>query len=391
MRMLDYAFERKSFPWILQAYKKMVDAYISEYALAAPIQEACGFQPEQWITQSIEAYCKTHHVDYQQTSSLLTSPVVHSFITEEEIAIYRIALRQKEEKQGKDVASALLKHQRRWFWIQNNYAKFPVLAVDFFQRRVDDLCKASLSELKEKLAHLVARPRSMQEEKMKLFRRYKPDQTLRLYVKINELFSEMQDVRKAFVLRANFYHNRFLSIVAERFRQDMNDLWFYTYWELCDAIRTGHFLDVGNLRARKEIIVEVQSQKEKVVFAGDAAAEFVALLNENVASVTEIKGIIAQTGVIRGRVRIVLKTHDILKVKTGDILVASMTRPEMVAAMKRASAFVTDEGGITCHAAIVAREMNKPCIIGTKIATKVLKDGDVVEVDAERGIVSKIS
>jgi pyruvate,water dikinase len=55
--------------------------------------------------------------------------------------------------------------------------------------------------------------------------------------------------------------------------------------------------------------------------------------------------------------------------------------------MNKASAFITDEGGITCHAAIVARELNKPCIIGTKIATKVLKDGDMVEVDAERGVV----
>jgi pyruvate,water dikinase len=48
---------------------------------------------------------------------------------------------------------------------------------------------------------------------------------------------------------------------------------------------------------------------------------------------------------------------------------------------------VTDEGGVTCHAAIVAREMKKPCIIGTKIATKVLKDGDLVEVDANKGVV----
>ncbi|MFA6445786.1 MAG: PEP-utilizing enzyme [Candidatus Paceibacterota bacterium] len=64
-----------------------------------------------------------------------------------------------------------------------------------------------------------------------------------------------------------------------------------------------------------------------------------------------------------------------------------MTRPDFLSLMNKASAFITDEGGITCHAAIVARELNKPCIIGTKIATKVLKDGDMVEVDAERGVV----
>ena len=64
-----------------------------------------------------------------------------------------------------------------------------------------------------------------------------------------------------------------------------------------------------------------------------------------------------------------------------------MTRPEYLPAMKKAAAFITDEGGITCHAAIIAREMKKPCIIGTKIATQVLKDGDMVEVKANHGLV----
>ena len=64
--------------------------------------------------------------------------------------------------------------------------------------------------------------------------------------------------------------------------------------------------------------------------------------------------------------------------------------PEYVPLMKKAAAIVTDEGGITCHAAIVSRELNKPCIIGVKIATKVLKDGDLIEVDAEKGVVKVI-
>jgi pyruvate,water dikinase len=79
------------------------------------------------------------------------------------------------------------------------------------------------------------------------------------------------------------------------------------------------------------------------------------------------------------------------KVQKGDILVTSMTTPDYVPAMERAAAFITDEGGLSCHAAIVAREMKKPCIIGTKIATKVLKDGDIVEVDANQGIVKKLN
>jgi pyruvate,water dikinase len=73
--------------------------------------------------------------------------------------------------------------------------------------------------------------------------------------------------------------------------------------------------------------------------------------------------------------------------KKGEILVSAMTMQNYMPAMKKASAFVTDEGGITCHASIVSREMKKPCVIGTKIATQTLKNGDYIEVDADNGIV----
>lgn len=75
----------------------------------------------------------------------------------------------------------------------------------------------------------------------------------------------------------------------------------------------------------------------------------------------------------------------------GEILVAGMTRPDYVPYMEKAAAFVTDGGGILCHAAIIAREMQKPCVVGTGVATKTLKDGDLVEVDANKGIVKKLN
>lgn len=105
----------------------------------------------------------------------------------------------------------------------------------------------------------------------------------------------------------------------------------------------------------------------------------------------EIKGMVACSGFAQGRVKIVVDTPDIKKVEKGDILVAPYTNPNLVPAMEKAAAIVTNIGGMTSHAAIISREMNKPCIIGTKIATKVLRDGDIVEVDAENGIVRKIS
>lgn len=103
-----------------------------------------------------------------------------------------------------------------------------------------------------------------------------------------------------------------------------------------------------------------------------------------------IKGLVAFKGIIKGKVKIVRSYHDIKNVEIGDILVANTTHPTYLPAMQKAAAFVTNEGGIISHAAIVAREMKKPCIVGTKNATKILKDGDIVEVDAEKGMVRKI-
>jgi phosphoenolpyruvate synthase/pyruvate phosphate dikinase len=92
-------------------------------------------------------------------------------------------------------------------------------------------------------------------------------------------------------------------------------------------------------------------------------------------------------GVVTGKVKILFTPSEMGKLEEGEILVTPMTTPEFVPAMRRSLAVVTDEGGITCHAAIVSRELNIACVIGTRNATKVLKDGDMVEVDAEKGTV----
>ena len=92
-------------------------------------------------------------------------------------------------------------------------------------------------------------------------------------------------------------------------------------------------------------------------------------------------------GHAKGRVKIVIRPSDMGKMNKGDILVSIATDPDIVSAMKKAAAIVTEQGGVTSHAAIVSRELGIPCVIGTKIATKVLHDGDLVEVDATKGII----
>ena len=104
-------------------------------------------------------------------------------------------------------------------------------------------------------------------------------------------------------------------------------------------------------------------------------------------NITELKGSIAFKGIIRGRAKIVNAIDDMKKFEEGDILVSIQSSPSLMPAIIKCSAIVTDEGGIMCHASVISRELKKPCIIGTKIATKVLKDGMMIEVDAQKGIV----
>ncbi len=104
----------------------------------------------------------------------------------------------------------------------------------------------------------------------------------------------------------------------------------------------------------------------------------------------EVKGIVGAKGKAKGEVIIVRTKHDLRRVEEGQIMVAVTTNPDFVPAMRKCKAIVTNEGGITSHAAIVSRELGIPCIVGTKLATKVFKDGDLVEVDAEKGVVLKL-
>jgi len=101
----------------------------------------------------------------------------------------------------------------------------------------------------------------------------------------------------------------------------------------------------------------------------------------------DIKGTASYKGLVSGTVKIVNIASEIGKVNKGDIIVSINTNPILMPALKKAFGIVTDDGGITCHAAIISRELKIPCIVGTKISTKVLKDGDLVEVNANSGVV----
>jgi len=127
---------------------------------------------------------------------------------------------------------------------------------------------------------------------------------------------------------------------------------------------------------------DIKLLKQKV---NDYCLSFVKekMQNANVISGTSVNG-----GIVKGKAKIIKTMKDLDKIHTGDILIADMTSPDYVTVFNKVAAFVTDEGGLTCHAAIVSKEFNVPCIVGTQFATQILKDNTFIEVDANNGIIT---
>lgn len=187
--------------------------------------------------------------------------------------------------------------------------------------------------------------------------------------------------------------NHLLNIIGKSNGLDKNILNFITLEELEKIIKTGKISNEKEIIERKK--KGISYSQGKILYKKDIKPflKRTGLIIKNEPkqkSTNEITGTIANKGKAKGYVKVIFNREDLNKIKQGDVLVAPMTTPWYLPSIKKSIAIVTDEGGVTCHAAIAAREMKKPCIIGTKIATKVLKDGMLVEVDANNGIVKII-
>ena len=221
---------------------------------------------------------------------------------------------------------------------------------------------------------------------------------LDLTVEEKWVFKVSKDLIQIKALRADsrqFLHvlaNRIVDKAAKKLKVEPKYLEVLCAEEVVDILR-GKADVPNNLKQRYKHSLLIDKDGEYALIVGEAkVGQWLEehLLKENLDKSSMIKGQVAYPGKVKGRVRLLFTPEHNDKIKEGDILVAVVTSPQLLPAMKRASAFITDMGGITCHAAIVSREMKKPCIVGTRNATQILKDGDIVEVDAKKGIVKKI-
>ncbi len=167
-----------------------------------------------------------------------------------------------------------------------------------------------------------------------------------------------------------------------------NELFAMTAHEITQSLLQGTPVVSVATRAERQVTFCLVQHNGKITFYQPSNPRDAAVAS--IADVSEVHGIAASEGIVTGRAAVILKLADLKQIQLGDVLITPMTRPEYGVALDRAAAFVTDEGGLLCHAAIISREMKKPCVIATGTATNTFITGDMVEVDGSQGIVKKI-
>ncbi len=308
--------------------------------------------------------------------SILTTSSKLSFLGQEEKDLRKIA-----KLTGKIKKKALKTHLKKYFWINNSYAGTIKITINSLTRRLNVLNKAKI------------KPKT---SKLELINKLSLSKNLGGLIKVIDFSTIWQDQRKRNVLISVAYFSKVLAEISKRVKIPDKLLYFL-------GIRD--FNSIESFKDIQQIRDELEKRQVGVFFIHDQGEEFVASgskyqsLLQSYQEIAKLKfkltedihGSIANRGTAIGKVVICKDLASIARVQKGDVIVASMTRPEFMPALKKAGAIITDEGGVTSHAAILSRELGIPAIIGTKVATKVLRDGMNVEVRANHGIIRIIS
>ncbi|MBU1178223.1 hypothetical protein KJ903_03300 [Patescibacteria group bacterium] len=202
----------------------------------------------------------------------------------------------------------------------------------------------------------------------------------------------LKDYRKDVLYLSYYRMDKLIQEIGRRLSLTPIQVKYILPTEMEDALMENNF-SVTELNKRIRYSVIVYSKDGPELFTGPEAKKIVARrvrTDKKVSPVEWIEGETACPGQARGTVRLIFTAADLPKMQPGDILVSPATNPNLLPAMKKAGAIITDKGGITSHAAIISRELKIPCITGTKIATEVLKDGDKVKVNADQGTITRL-
>ncbi len=365
---------------IKKVYNQWLKLYI-EFWIHGAVPEICNWGGEKLVAEILNKKIKQSK-KFNEYYELLTAPTQPSFYQEEEIKLLKIL---KYRKQAKVFNQKLGEHQQKYFWLVNNYYRTKILSFDYFKKRLKGIKSYSF-----KISQITKHLKGTINRKSQLIKKLRLEQKEKMIVKSFDYSICWQDKRKATIMQINHRLDLLLKEIARRTAYSFDELKSVLPFEI-KAILNGRKISKPAIKKRNKYFVFSYDKKKMRYLEGQKAKAIVDRFTFAKKDVSEVKGLVVSKGrFVSGRVRVIRSFQQLSKFKKGEILVTPMTSPEYVVAMRKAKAIVTDGGGMTCHAAIVSRELKIPCIVNTKIATKVFKTGDLIEVNANHGLVKKV-
>lgn len=380
---------------LLPIYEKLIESSIDWWHHGMILEDKGKI-----IDLRIVPYFKTRfNVDENEARrivGILSHPKEQAIFNLERKAFFGICLEVEKSKKTKTQKGKLenkINHYiKNYFWIKSNFYQATELTVDDITKDAKkELSKNNESEIKKEIKKIDDNFKNVIKDQKKLLKKLKLNRKDKKLIYFANRLVFWMDERKVGMMKQLYYTFSFLNDVAKRFSMEYHDAAICTVDEVRELISKGNKIGKKEIANRNEgaFMVLEKNKKVKMIFGeeGRKLFDIATHVDEK-----EIKGTVASSGsnkIVKGVARIVLNPVK-SDFKKGEILVTSMTRVEFIPLMRKASAVVTNEGGLACHAAIVSRELGIPAIIGTKNATRMLKDGDLIELDLSKGVVKKI-
>ncbi|MEO6077345.1 MAG: PEP-utilizing enzyme [Candidatus Andersenbacteria bacterium] len=329
------------------------------------VPEWANYGAERYLKKQLSDFIPTEEIS--ETMNILTAPEEPSFSQQEEIELLS--------------SSDIKGHQKKYFWLQNGFGIAHVLPIEFFEKRKKEIDQNKEVEVMQFL-------KNAKDQKERVRKKYNLSGIVMHAAREIWQTILMQDERKKYNYMGGHYADVLMREVARRFHYDPIELFDAKFEEVIDIVRGQDIHGIIQKR-RDGVALAITSSKVYEIDGGEMIRNWEKYsMKEELHYQREVTGVVACRGgggKIIGRIKIIEDPKRASDLKEGEILVAVMTSPDYVIAMRNAKAIITNFGGLTSHAAIVSRELGKPCIIGTKNATQVLRDGDEVELDIDRG------
>lgn len=395
--LYNLGLKLKKVDWTKETNEKMekvLDSFLIKYReLGCPwyAQYSIDVFYEDFIEEELLNYISADHPDFRKFVLIFTDPKQMTDVAEERWKLMKLAKKFKKNKEkldrlSKSAVKDLEGHLDKFAYINRGLATSKPYTMKDMTKRIKEAWAAK--ESLEELIHYSSSQKIEEEYKWAL-NQIKPNSKFKKRIEQARLHSYTRNRRVEAFFNADYGASFMYYEIARRSKFNPNWIMEVSIPEMYGALHGKPLPNKEEMKRRfKNYAMVIRNARTELIVdpieIKKMEKEYIVKSNK----VDQIQGRMASLGgIIRGRAKVCLDKKDIGKVKRGDILVAQFTTPDFVPAMEKAAAIVADQGGLSSHAAIVSRELGVPCVIATENGTRVIKDNDLLEIDARRGII----